>query len=82
MEITYDVIVVGLGAHGSAALAMCAKKGASCLAIERFKPDELRADEQDTDTNTPSTGNREHHSFGSSHGRSRIIRQAYVLMLS
>eukprot|EP01041_Mallomonas_annulata_P001727 gene1727-3345_t len=52
----YDCIVVGLGAHGSAAIAHLAKRHLKVLGIEQF-----------TDI----------HSFGSSHGKSRIIRQAY-----
>ena len=73
---TYDVIVVGLGAHGSSALAHCAKRGARCLGLERFKPDAKRPDEDPTRTHTNPSDSM-HHSFGSSHGRSRIIRQAY-----
>jgi sarcosine oxidase len=52
----YDVIVVGLGAMGSATLYQLAKRGASVLGIDRFAPP---------------------HAMGSSHGKSRIIRQAY-----
>ena len=55
--IPYDYIVVGLGGHGSAAIAHLSKRGGTCLGLERFA--------------------RESHSHGSSHGRSRIIRQAY-----
>lgn len=56
MEI-FDVIVVGLGVHGSATLSYCAEKGLNCLGIEQFSA-------------SP-------HSEGSSHGYSRVIRQAY-----
>jgi sarcosine oxidase len=52
----FDVIVVGLGAMGSAAASHLAGRGARVLGLERFTPA---------------------HSQGSSHGRSRIIRQAY-----
>lgn len=53
----YDVIVVGLGAMGSAAAYQLAKRGRRVLGLERFDP---------------------HHDRGSSHGESRIIRQAYL----
>ena len=58
----YDCIVVGLGGHGSAAVAHLASRFVGLpskrriLGIEKF----ARA-----------------HANGSSHGRSRIIRQAY-----
>ena len=51
----YDVVVVGLGAMGSAALYQLARRGARVLGIDRFRPP---------------------HTFGSSHGDSRITRQA------
>lgn len=51
----YDVIVVGLGAMGSAALYQSAKRGANVLGIDRFTPP---------------------HNNGSSHGDTRITRQA------
>ncbi len=51
-----DVIVIGLGAHGSSALYHLSKNNISVCGIDRFAPP---------------------HSFGSSHGQSRIIRQAY-----
>jgi|HigsolmetaAR202D_1030399.scaffolds.fasta_scaffold00430_8 sarcosine oxidase len=54
---SYDVIVVGLGAMGSATAYELAQRGSRVLGLERFTPA---------------------HSFGSSHGRSRIIRQAYM----
>jgi sarcosine oxidase len=53
---TYDVIVLGLGAMGSAAAYHLAARGARVLGIEQFA--------------SP-------HDLGSSHGGSRIIRQAY-----
>jgi len=52
----FDVIVVGLGAMGSAAAYQLAAAGRSVLGLEQFGPA---------------------HDRGSSHGRSRIIRQAY-----
>ncbi|MDX1520392.1 MAG: N-methyl-L-tryptophan oxidase [Anaerolineae bacterium] len=51
----YDVIVVGLGAMGSATIYHLAKRGAAVLGIDRFDPP---------------------HTLGSSHGESRITRQA------
>lgn len=51
-----DVIVLGLGAMGSAAAWRLAKRGVKVIGIEQF---ELN------------------HALGSSHGESRIIRQAY-----
>ena len=53
-----DVIVLGLGGMGRAALAQLANRGRRVVGIERFAP---------------------LHTFGSSHGNSRIIRQAYFL---
>jgi len=53
---TYDAIVLGAGAIGSAALSALARRGARVLGIERFGPA---------------------HDRGSSHGRTRMIRQAY-----
>ncbi len=52
----YDVVVVGLGAMGSAASQMLARLGLRVLGLEQFTPA---------------------HDRGSSHGRSRIIREAY-----
>ena len=52
----HDVIVVGLGAMGSAAAHHLARRGARVLGLDRFAPP---------------------HALGSSHGRSRIIREAY-----
>ena len=53
---TYDVIVVGLGAMGSATAYQLARRGMSVLGLDRFTPP---------------------HAFGSSHGETRIIREAY-----
>ncbi len=53
---TFDTIVVGLGAHGSAAAAALARRGQRVLGLERFGRGEA---------------------FGSSGGRSRIIRVAH-----
>ncbi len=50
-----DIIVVGLGAVGSAALYQLTKRGVKVLGIDRYAPP---------------------HSFGSSHGESRITRQS------
>jgi sarcosine oxidase len=52
---TADVIVVGLGAMGSASLYQLARRGARVVGIDRFRPP---------------------HDRGSSHGESRITRQA------
>jgi sarcosine oxidase len=53
---TFDVIVLGLGAMGSAAAYHLAARGVRVLGIEQYGPA---------------------HDLGSSHGGSRIIRQAY-----
>jgi sarcosine oxidase len=53
---SYDAIVVGLGAMGSATLYHLAKRGQRVLGLEQF-----------------AAG----HTFGSSHGESRIIREQY-----
>lgn len=50
-----DVIVIGLGAMGSAACYQLAKRGANVIGIDRYAPPHL---------------------FGSSHGGTRITRQA------
>ena len=55
MAITADVVVVGVGAVGSAALYQTAKLGAKVIGIDRFVPP---------------------HDRGSSHGETRITRQA------
>jgi sarcosine oxidase len=52
----FDVIVVGLGAMGSAAAYHLAKSGRRVLGFDRFHPP---------------------HELGSSHGLTRIIREAY-----
>ena len=52
----YDVIVVGLGAMGSAAVYHLAARGRRVLGLDRFQPP---------------------HTLGSSHGATRIIREAY-----
>lgn len=52
---SYDLIVLGLGAVGSAALCQAALRGARVLGIDRFAPP---------------------HDLGSSHGETRITRQA------
>ncbi|HCW48506.1 MAG TPA: hypothetical protein DGP25_00110, partial [Brevundimonas sp.] len=51
----YDVVVIGLGAAGSATLSALAASGARVRGLDRFDPP---------------------HAFGSSHGQSRITRQA------
>ena len=56
MTAPLDVLVVGLGAMGSATLLELARRGHRVTGIDRFAPP---------------------HSNGSSHGRSRIIREAY-----
>jgi len=55
MPNTFDTIVCGLGAMGSAALYQLAKRGHKVLGLDRYGPP---------------------HAHGSSHGESRIIRQA------
>ena len=52
----YDVIVLGLGAMGSAAAMQLAARGRKVLGIDQFRPP---------------------HDQGSSHGGTRMIRQAY-----
>ena len=52
----FDVIVAGLGAMGSQALAHLARRGVRAVGFDRFAPP---------------------HDQGSSHGKSRIIREAY-----
>lgn len=56
MKNYFDVLIIGLGAHGSSAAYHLSKAGLKVCGIDRFHPP---------------------HSFGSSHGQSRIIRQAY-----
>jgi sarcosine oxidase len=55
MSAAADVIVVGLGAAGSAALYQLARAGISAIGIDRWEPP---------------------HAMGSSHGETRITRQA------
>ncbi|MEZ4679107.1 MAG: FAD-dependent oxidoreductase [Caldilineaceae bacterium] len=55
MQTTYDVIVIGLGAMGSATLYHLAKRGVRVLGIDQYHPP---------------------HTFGSTHGESRITRLA------
>jgi sarcosine oxidase len=56
MTQSYDVIIAGLGAMGSAAAYHLARRGRRVLGLEQFWPA---------------------HNRGSSHGQSRVIRQAY-----
>ena len=56
METVFDVIVLGLGAMGSASACHLARSGKRVLGLDRFGPP---------------------HVFGSSHGQTRIIREAY-----
>lgn len=56
MDSFSDVIIIGLGAAGSAAAYHLSKTGKQVIGIDRYTPP---------------------HIFGSSHGESRIIRQAY-----
>ncbi len=53
---TYDVVVLGAGGVGSAALYELARRGVRAVGIDRFHPP---------------------HDRGSSHGQTRVIRQAY-----
>src|SRR5580692_10997491 len=56
MAESFDVIVIGLGAHGSSALYHLAGTGGKVVGIDQYVPP---------------------HVHGSSHGQSRIIREAY-----
>jgi len=56
MAESFDILVIGLGAHGSSALYHLAKTGKKVAGIDQFTPPHLH---------------------GSSHGQSRIIREAY-----
>jgi sarcosine oxidase len=56
MTESFDILVIGLGAHGSSALYHLARTGKRVAGIDRFTPPHLH---------------------GSSHGQSRIIREAY-----
>ena len=65
----YDVVVVGLGAHGSAIASNLASRGYKVLGIEQC-PDFRKV--------TQSSGSRmSGNPAGSSHGGSRVIRTAY-----
>lgn len=52
-----DVIVAGLGIHGSSSCSQLAGRGVKVIGFEKYQ--------------------KGSHSYGSSHGMSRIIRQAY-----
>lgn len=52
----FDVVIVGLGAMGSAAAYQLSRRKQKILGVDRFAPP---------------------HPFGSSHGQTRIIREAY-----
>ena len=54
--VTYDAAIIGLGAMGSAAAWMLARRGVSVIGFDQFRPP---------------------HNLGSSHGESRVIREAY-----
>lgn len=56
MKSSYDIVVIGAGAMGSAAAYHLSATGKKVLVIDKFQPP---------------------HSMGSSHGESRIIREAY-----
>jgi sarcosine oxidase len=53
---SYDAIIIGLGAMGSAAAFHLARAGYRVLGLDRYQPP---------------------HTWGSSHGQTRIIREAY-----
>src|SRR2546422_2708556 len=56
MPSTFDAIIIGLGAMGSAVVCRLARRGGRVLGLDRFAPP---------------------HALGSSHGLTRIIREAY-----
>jgi sarcosine oxidase len=56
MNKSFDVVVIGLGAMGSATAYHLARRGYRVLGLDSFTPP---------------------HSFGSSHGQTRFIREAY-----
>ncbi len=56
MSSSFDVIIAGLGAMGSAALYHLVARGRRVIGLDRFAPP---------------------HALGSSHGQTRIIREAY-----
>jgi len=55
-RMTFDVIIAGLGAMGSASALQLARRGQRVAGFDRFRPP---------------------HDRGSSHGETRIIREAY-----
>src|SRR5438445_8980595 len=56
MASRFDVIIIGLGAMGSAVACHLARRGERVLGLDQFAPP---------------------HALGSSHGQTRIIREAY-----
>lgn len=82
MEV-YDCIVVGIGGHGSASLAYLAKEGQKVLGLEQFKPVHKHGMHvlHIAISGCNMTHARSQLAFfcttGSSHGRTRIYRQAY-----
>src|SRR6266566_8637516 len=56
MPSTFDAIIIGLDAMGSAVACQLARRGGRVLGLDRFAPP---------------------HALGSSHGQTRIIREAY-----
>ncbi|MEJ0106029.1 MAG: N-methyl-L-tryptophan oxidase [Bacteroidota bacterium] len=56
MNTDYDIIIIGIGAMGSATACHLAQRNKKILGIDRFAPP---------------------HKMGSSHGQTRIIREAY-----
>ena len=56
MSRSADVVIVGLGAMGSAAARALSRRGLRVIGLDRFTPP---------------------HALGSSHGDTRIIREAY-----
>lgn len=75
----YDCIVVGIGGHGSASLAYLAKSGLKVLGLEQFKPVHKHGlFRPNHSSNSPTSETLELLcNIGSSHGRTRIYRQAY-----
>ena len=56
MKNIYDVIIIGLGAMGSASSYYLSKNGVNVLGLDTYEPP---------------------HKLGSSHGHTRVIREAY-----